>query len=457
MERGRVREAYSAQAANPFLKHLNEIASTYAFELKMRLFLAISSAALVIVLGWLDIDKVEAFVPSQTAPSAPASSSVFPTTSTTGSNTALPAKKGGGGKKKKPAKKAGGGFGAKVATKEETAYEKALKAKLAEVKSSPTSPRPWLELGSVLMKLDDYAEAAEVFRLGNIAAPGDDMLSGAYTAIAGHSAKYFGGPLPANKSVDPDAVSCEFDTYDVGQKAEDFRTVSWTARGDRPRVQVSKGALLPREECAKAIEIAEAHAASHGGWTSSRHTQAATTDMPVKDIPELLDWFNDKLATTLFPMLAARYPDKISSPDLLRAHDSFIVKYDGDKDGAQNSLAVHTDESAFSFTIALNDRSEYEGGGTCFESIRLNEADGGDKGGDFEPLTLNADAGGVVAFPGTIRHGGSPVTKGVRYIIPLFLYLSENGSGKEPGYVTKDLEDAVEKAKQRQRLVSGFS
>ena len=421
----------------------------------MKLVLA-SSAALAVSLSCPG--GVDAFVPAQTSISRLHVSSS--PTSSTSTGTALPAKKGGGGKKKsKPAKKAGagGGFGAKVATKEETAYEKALKAKLSEVKSSPTSPRPWLELGSVLMKLGDYAEAEEVFRLGNIAAPGDDMLSGAYTAISGHSAKYFGGPLPADKAVDPNAISCEFDTYDVGQKAEDFRTVSWTARGDKPRVQVSKGPLLPKEECAKAIEIAEAHAARHGGWTSSRHTQAATTDMPVKDIPELLDWFNDKLATTLFPMLAARYPDKISGPDLLRAHDSFIVKYDGDNAGAQNSLAVHTDESAFSFTIALNDRGEYEGGGTCFESIRLSEADGGSKKGDFGPLTLNADAGGVVAFPGTIRHGGSPVTSGVRYIIPLFLYLCENGSGKEPGYITKELDEAMEKAKQRQRLVSGFS
>ena len=289
----------------------------------MKLVLA-SSTALAVSLSCPG--GVHAFVPSQTIVSHVSSSASRSPTSSASTGTALPAKKGGGGKKKKPAKKAGagGGFGAKVATKEETAYEKALKAKLSEVKSSPTSPRPWLELGSVLMKLGDYAEAEEVFRLGNIAAPGDDMLSGAYTAISGHSAKYFGGPLPDGKTVDPNAISCEFDTYDVGQKAEDFRTVSWTARGDKPRVQVSKGPLLPKEECAKAIEIAEAHAASHGGWTSSRHTQAATTDMPVKDIPELLGWFNDKLATTLFPMLAARYPDKISSPDHLRAHDSFF-------------------------------------------------------------------------------------------------------------------------------------
>ena len=47
-----------------------------------------------------------------------------------------------------------------------------------------------------------------------------------------------------------------------------------------------------------------------------------------KDIPELLEWFNGRLESTLFPMLAARYPDKIKSPDLVRAHDAFIVKYD---------------------------------------------------------------------------------------------------------------------------------
>ena len=67
--------------------------------------------------------------------------------------------------------------------------------------------------------------------------------------------------------------------------------------------------------------------------------QAATTDLPVKEIPELLEWFNEKLATTLFPMLAARYPEKVKNATDLRAHDSFIVKYDGYNPLAQNSLA----------------------------------------------------------------------------------------------------------------------
>ena len=54
--------------------------------------------------------------------------------------------------------------------------------------------------------------------------------------------------------------------------------------------------------------------------------QAATTDLPVKEIPELLEWFNEKLATTLFPMLAARYPEKVKNATDLRAHDSHHVQ-----------------------------------------------------------------------------------------------------------------------------------
>ena len=152
--------------------------------------------------------------------------------------------------------------------------------------------------------------------------------------------------------------------------------------------------------------------------------------MNVKDVPEILDWFNSRLKSTLFPMLAARFPDKISGPDAIRAHDSFIVKYDEE---GQRALPLHVDESAFSFTIALNDRSCYEGGGTRFERAARPGSDA------WAEEVLNADAGGVVAFAGKARHGGFPISSGTRYIIPLFCYLDENKSGKERGYVLEEL------------------
>ena len=52
-------------------------------------------------------------------------------------------------------------------------YERAIKSKIDEVTSDPTNAVPWLQLGSVLVKKGDYAEAEEVFRIGNTCAPGN--------------------------------------------------------------------------------------------------------------------------------------------------------------------------------------------------------------------------------------------------------------------------------------------
>lgn len=43
-----------------------------------------------------------------------------------------------------------------------------------------------------------------------------------------------------------------------------------------------------------------------------------------------------------------------------------------------------------------------------------------------------------------LHSGGAPVSKGIRYIIPLFLYLHENGSGRPKGYITKSLVPLAE-------------
>jgi len=368
------------------------------------------------------------------------------------STTVVTAKKA---KKKATTKKttsAGGGFGVATKTKQETVFEKALAAKTKEVQSTPSNPQSWLELGSVLVKLGDYAEAEQVFQLGNQATKAShEYLNGAHLALSGHSQHYYHFEKDEDTTSEPSTTSItdDFDVYEINQPIEDFRTVEWTSRKHTPYIHVSQTPLIPPDECAKAIQIAEDYANANGGWTSSRHTEAATTDIPIKDIPNLLEWFNDKLQHYLFPMLASRYPNEITNIQDLRVHDAFIVKYN---DQAQNSLAMHTDESAFSFTIALNDyTSDYQGGGTCFTSIRLQKS-----GQDFGPMTLNAKTGGVVAFPGTILHGGSPVTQGTRYIIPLFCYLHENKSGNDKGYVANQLLEAVEKAQSRQKMMGAF-
>ena len=102
--------------------------------------------------------------------------------------------------------------------------------------------------------------------------------------------------------------------------------------------------------------------------------------------------------------------------------DCFLVKYSA---AAQNKLPTHADQSLLSFTISLNDPSEYVGGGTWFERLgRPIDAPG---------------AGHVIMFPGKVEHGGNPITGGTRYVIVLFMGYSANRSERPDGYVLDQL------------------
>ena len=92
-------------------------------------------------------------------------------------------------------------------------------------------------------------------------------------------------------------------------------------------------------------------------------------------------------------------------PNKLKIEEIFIAKYDGDNEYSQKALEYHEDGSEFSFIIALND--SYTGGGTHFSK---------------ENKTIHLNLGDVVIFCGQTRHGGIPVTKGIRYILPGFIY-----------------------------------
>ena len=102
-----------------------------------------------------------------------------------------------------------------------------------------------------------------------------------------------------------------------------------------------------------------------------------------------------------------------------RVLDCFLVRYDAE---AQNSLSLHTDQSLLSFTIALNDPTEYEGGGTFFRGAGR---------------AIDAPAAGhAIMFPGKAEHAGEPITKGRRYIVVLFMgYEANRMSKRESGFV----------------------
>jgi len=193
----------------------------------------------------------------------------------------------------------------------------------------------------------------------------------------------------------------------VARKASGALAFSRVLLGDDGAVAVATTApLLDCDDCARVVAAAEAAAAAMGGWTTARHYAVPTTDLPLHKIPALLQWFNDAMRSSIALLLAAAYPGVVRA-SRVRVHDAFVVRYSA---AAQRHLPVHRDQSMFSLTIALNSRAEFEGGGTYFADART---------------VVCPDVGGVVCFSGETRHGGEPITSGVRYIIAAFLYLAD--------------------------------
>eukprot|EP00979_Chaetoceros_neogracilis_P008606 scaffold1909_cov247-Chaetoceros_neogracile.AAC.2 len=171
--------------------------------------------------------------------------------------------------------------------------------------------------------------------------------------------------------------------------------------------------IFTSDECAKAVEWAESAAKSRvGGWTTSRHYAVPTTDIPIHEIPLLLDWFNRVLCDRLQPLLAMQFGEAEVGKDgaKILIHDAFIVRYDAT--GGQKYLPLHRDQSTHSLTIALNSNGEYDGGGTYISAIEK---------------AVRPSKGGVLSFRGDqLLHGGDPVVQGRRYIIVAFCYICKS-------------------------------
>ena len=250
-------------------------------------------------------------------------------------------------KKPKRAASSGGGFGAKTGaaaksskSAQESAVEKAIAAKAQALRVAPDLPGSWLELGALMAQTKEYAEAERIFRAGAARLPGHEMLSAAALSFGGDSGAYYHGDAAAPDGLpytgpDFEAYTPPVEIMHAWDQAD--RSVDWTraAVEKRGAVFASNGPLLPPDECRSAIEATEAHAAANGGWTTDRHVQAPTTDVPVSRVPALRPWFDKKLEETLFPMLAARYPEVIPGPGSLRVMDAFVVRCGAN--GARNS------------------------------------------------------------------------------------------------------------------------
>jgi len=183
-------------------------------------------------------------------------------------------------------------------------------------------------------------------------------------------------------------------------------------------VCVSNEPILDPAECRWVVDEVNRVA---NGWKSDKSAKETIgTDniwsrpfpdrLWLREVPGLLDWFETRLRSHLFPMLQSLYPDIIRKADDLRCHDAFVVRYDA---SGMADLEIHQDTTSFSFTIALNDKEEYEGGGTVFPLVRPAES-----AADFGRMAVKAGVGGVCSFPGQLFHGGQALKS--PHIVGLF-------------------------------------
>jgi hypothetical protein len=176
--------------------------------------------------------------------------------------------------------------------------------------------------------------------------------------------------------------------------------------------------MVPQSTCRQLIQWAQEYASSKdgggsSGWTTSRHYAVPTTDVPVHEVPKLLNWFVRWMDTEMLPLLQEQFPTTTTNGSQQRfyVHDAFLVRYEATR--TSRFLPLHYDESTHSLILALNNHEEdFEGGGTYFYSL---------------DRSITPTTGTVVSFRGNqLLHGGNVVTQGVRYILAVFLYLDQD-------------------------------
>jgi hypothetical protein len=166
----------------------------------------------------------------------------------------------------------------------------------------------------------------------------------------------------------------------------------------------SKVPIFTDAECQAIIDEAEA-VASQISWTTNRHGNFPTTDLPLIELSNSMQFLKRALVERIFPILRQQFEMYLPDPFALRVADGFVVKYDAE--GGQTELKPHRDGSVLSFNIALNDpNTDFEGGGTWFAGT---------------DTSYSPPKGGMVSHASCLLHGGHTITRGLRYILVAFV------------------------------------
>ena len=170
-------------------------------------------------------------------------------------------------------------------------------------------------------------------------------------------------------------------------------------------IKVTTQPLIPPDEAERVVAVANAEGLARNEYNSGKYKLGGDW---VKKMPRTLEWFNERLRTTIFPTAAALFPEVVRGPEVLRAHSVAVLKYNA----SHPRTDVHVDDGILALTLALSPRANYSGGGTFYE--HLGE-------GNILPM----DQGYCTLRPGSVRHGGHKVDRGERYILGAFLLIAD--------------------------------
>ena len=258
----------------------------------------------------------------------------------------------------------------------------------------------WHAMGAVELTRQEFVKAQEHWKNGKEYA---DIHSGIALQLEKQNAYGYFDPLPKSEK----------------QCGLAFETISPRRLFVAPRV-------VPIEACQQLIEWAEAIGknSATGGWTTSRHYAVPTNDIPLHQAPKILEWFQAWMNRDVQALLCEQF----QTTQRFYVHDAFLVRYSAS--AKSRFLPLHFDECTHSLVLALND--DFEGGGTYFYNVNKTIS-------DIPP-------GALISFRGNqLLHGGNVVSKGVRYIVAVFLYLDQDVC----------IESEVEKSSKRQKVFSG--
>lgn len=268
----------------------------------------------------------------------------------------------------------------------------------------PADAEARVALANVLRSAGRFAESAEALHIG---APADQSL------------QYYrcGGPLAARGGAHPP-----------------------DSRAAIPGGEVLVTHFADSDECEWAIAVAERFNRERGGWGNPppRFAPAGTVadevrapHMLVADCPELLSWFNAKLESVVWPVLAAQFGQEAASD--LWCYDAFLLKFDAAPSRA--GLGVHVDDDGLglSINVLLSGPDAFEGGGTLF--YETGAAAGGGDAAAAARLSLRQ--GEMLSHHGGLRHASIPTSAGSRHILVAFLR-SQPLIAAPPAYVSLD-------------------